>query len=85
MCWFSLPIVVQMKKFVYLNFPFIIKCFMLWSGDVRSVQGYRNYSFEFWVPYVLTVQTGTSSMVWGLVKFDFIFKIKRSVQQNFVP
>lgn len=60
----------------------ITRCFKVWSGDVTSVQEYRNCSFELWVPYGLRVQTATSSLVWGLVKFNFIFTIKRSVQQN---
>ena len=67
---------------VSLGLYHITKCFIVWSADVRSVQGYRNYSFEFCVPYGLTVETATNSLVWGQAKFIFIFKIKRSVQQD---
>ena len=67
---------------VSLGLDRFTKCFTVWSAGVRSVQGYRNYSFELCVPYGLTVETATNSLVWGLVKFIFIFKIKRSVQQD---
>lgn len=47
-----------------------------------SQLGFRNQSFEFFVPYVLTVQTVTTSVVLGHIKFIFIFKIKGSIKQN---
>ena len=34
------------------------------------------------MPYVLTVQTVTTSLEWELIKFIFILKIKGSIQQN---
>ena len=48
----------------------------------QECAGYRNYTFEFCVLYTLTVGTATNSLVWGPVKFIFIFKIKRSIQQD---
>jgi len=63
--------------FIYFMFLVIKPAVLLiWNNRVLRVQGYRKYSFEFCVPYVLIVEPTTNSLVSRFDRFIFIFKMK---------